>query len=418
MALNFGQIPLKANDPFGHGMKSIGDMFKEIHARQQAADKLAELAKAHKAQFGIQRQTENRLQQLLGPQLQEYADKHMQQQPDYKAQQALAVIQAIKSGRLGGQGNMPSMGGAGGRQAGGQAGGAPQQPPMGGEQNSQQAINDPNTGILSGGNRDRSPDEMVNNAQQGGQNTSLIPPIPNLSEHSNNGLDLNDPDVQLGLAVAGIHMPVPHESPEARQQRDIETARAKEKIKEEQETAKENRKVTQTIEDTAKPVLEAARHLEAIEKLLVAHPNATGKIANYAAGNSLLSRFADAATIKAINAHAVPLQGKLAKELSARGGYGVANIAEGAKPSGKESFEGNVGLVQANKESILDSLNMMKDDYERRNPGRKFPYKIPEFLNKNPFDKHPQQRVTLIHPDGTEEKMTRAEAEKRIKEKK
>lgn len=159
---------------------------------------------------------------------------------------------------------------------------------------------------------------------------------------------------------------------------------------------KENRKVTQDIEDTAKPLLAAAHHITEIEKLLKKHPNATGPLV----GRFPNSPFSDSATISSLNTHAVPLQSKLAHELGARGGYGVSQLAESAKPSGKLSYEANIASVEANKDMIWDSFKQMKEDYERRNPTKTFPYKLPSSFYTEIIT--PNGKKVKMDPDQTE----------------
>lgn len=170
------------------------------------------------------------------------------------------------------------------------------------------------------------------------------------------------------------------QSPEEKLQSDIDKSLAI-------DAGKADRKEITEIKETVTPVLEAANHIKELEKIFKEHPNRTGALAGRFSNAPLLNKFYDNATIKAINAHAVPLQGQIAAQLSKRGGYGVAKIAESAKPSVTDTHEGNLASLKANKQAVIESFKQLKDRYESINKGKKFPYKLPEFMK----DDEPEQ---------------------------
>ena len=189
-------------------------------------------------------------------------------------------------------------------------------------------------------------------------------------------------------------------TPQQKQDMDLETHRIELEQADKIAQNKENRKITQDIEDTAKPLMAAAHHLAELKKIIEKHPHVTGPWASYAAKIPLLNKAVDTGVLSEINAHAVPLQGKIAKELGARGGYGVSQIAENAKPSENKLDEANIASVKANMDSVWDAYKQLKEEYGHRNPMKKFPFKLPkEFY------------TTVITPNGKKVEMDPDQAE-------
>lgn len=212
MALDYNKPYVPGADMFS----GIEDMFKNMHDYQMKQQQLAELAKAHKAQFGLQRQQENRLQQLLGPQLQEYMDKHKQSQPGYKAEQVLQTLKmmGVPIGDMG-------MGGGNGGQ---QPNEPTQEPVVSDNQSPQQMMNDPNTGVMSRLPGNGSPSPMTGEIPAQGNPMAQPQGQP---QQPPAGLNLNDPRVQMALSMNGIHMPTAKETPDQIQKRQLETNQAK-----------------------------------------------------------------------------------------------------------------------------------------------------------------------------------------------
>lgn len=98
----------------------------------------------------------------------------------------------------------------------------------------------------------------------------------------------------------------------------------------------------------------------------------------------------------AFNAAATPLLGKLAKDISQRGGAVVANLASTGKPGIWHSHATNMGLTKENIRESISSYNKAKNNYEEKF-GEKYPVKLDSFLANYKDD---LQKVLVISPDG------------------
>jgi len=364
---------------------------QRMEMQNQRAEKLQPYTIEHLlAQTQGLKGSESRANQMLSPQLQALKDAHAaavrKADPNYEINQFMKTMNAL--GKMGkgeapNQENanpnldalkakmtgQPAMNGTGMMPMPGQENPAAQNP-MAAMQDQEQGIggasnNEPEQPMMDLNNLN--PLQKMFLAQS--KYKDILKPLPQTPEQKFNDF-VKKEEYKAAHAAK--------ESPEEREAREIRTADAKEQ-------AKHRIKVNDKIKEHAQPVLAAAEHILAIEKLIKEHPGVTG------IGNETLSnipgigKFYDAETIKAINAHAIPLQGEIAKQLSGRGGYGVAKIAESAKPSTSATTKANIGSIRANKESILKSLEQMTKEWEDANPDKPFPYPIPKGLYEDAF---------------------------------
>lgn len=272
---------------FNQGFKGMGDFFDQIKQHQLKQQQLAELAKYHNATIEQQKQQENRLQRLLGPQLQEYADKHAKNQPGYEAQKFLKNREILKQAM---SQKFPGIVAGFNNQASANA------PAMG---NQQQMMNDPNTGILNG-------DRGVPNAMEGNM-ASQIPSMPGMQQQQQQmppaaqqqpqnveqpsmeadnpyGIDWNNPIDAQAAAMSGIKRP--GETPAQKAAREVATKKAIEdyKLSQAAEKAKNTAEGTYQGEaygkavDTAVGLGDVEHNLEYIKTKIEEDPGAQNVI--------------------------------------------------------------------------------------------------------------------------------------------
>lgn len=162
---------------------------------------------------------------------------------------------------------------------------------------------------------------------------------------------------------------VAKETPEERQQREVSTAKSK----------KEDELNLKKIEEYLSAgdiVNKYSPNLETIHGLLTEDPWTTGNIAgvkNLAhMGGEHQGQF---------NAATLPLVGKLAKDISQRGGAVAAGMATAGKPSLWQSNATNLGLTKQLIEESLNTYNEAKKGYEELT-GKSYPKKLPKFLQE------------------------------------
>lgn len=167
------------------------------------------------------------------------------------------------------------------------------------------------------------------------------------------------------------------ETPEETTQREIESKRV------EGETANkgklnllqavQNSKKAQQLEDTADTLMQYATNNEGISNILDRNRSATG---NRQAFLNFLNLAGDDAG--EFNNLAIPMQAKLAKELSNRGGAVVAKLAAGGKYNLAKSHDYNTGIRKSTTTDIINTYDQLNDRY-RRLTGQDLPQKLSPF---------------------------------------
>lgn len=134
-------------------------------------------------------------------------------------------------------------------------------------------------------------------------------------------------------------------------------------------------KEAQAILDEVRALSGQAQHVGALDRLMKKNPNVTGwipKLMNtIGMGGSSAGEF---------QAHALPLQGSLGKELSSKGGAVVAGMAEAGKPSIGNNPDANKGLITGLTDKLKQAYNFDAKEYKRLT-GKKLPYNIEDYLN-------------------------------------
>lgn len=184
------------------------------------------------------------------------------------------------------------------------------------------------------------------------------------------------------------------QTPEEKQQMDIQTAGGS-------ETAKLQAKKNQDYLDAADVVNQYAPNIKTIHNLLEKDNYLTGNIAglrNMAhLGNDDQGSF---------NAAALPLLGKLAKDISQRGGAVVARLATSGKPSLWNSPQTNKGLTDQLIQESINAYDQAKQNYEA-NTGKAYPKKLDSFLDG-------QRIVKVKTPNGNIINLPKSGAQKLI----
>lgn len=164
--------------------------------------------------------------------------------------------------------------------------------------------------------------------------------------------------------------------------------------------AASNIKASDKAEDNGKIASKSASYIKTMVDEFINDPKLTsawysvpiaGPIAAKAGGKGL-GRF---------DAAAAQYQAEAAKLASTRGGIGIVNFMKTTKPDRENSPERNVGMIIANAEKVQQIYNDEKSEWERKNPGKKYPIDDPKvleyaqrLLNKD--------TVTIIDPSGKE----------------
>lgn len=139
-------------------------------------------------------------------------------------------------------------------------------------------------------------------------------------------------------------------------------------------------------ESTSKDVFKLLKNLNTLDNILMEKPDLTGPTMPIRKKIGMISdedvgRFNDAA---------LDIQTKRTKELSTRGGYGAALIVQSGKPSIGNSGAENIGFVKSLKEKAIDSFMQLKDEYEKDHSGKKYPYKLSDYIDS----------IIIRRPDG------------------
>lgn len=142
--------------------------------------------------------------------------------------------------------------------------------------------------------------------------------------------------------------------------------------------AKATRKKLDEIEKTAQALLPYVGKVNTIADILKRKPDLAGRTTQLA---DMLGMTKDEDVGTFLSA-AQALQAHMAKEMSSRGGYGVSKLVEQAKPNLGKSTAYNTGVIKDLKQSMKESFEQMKSEYERLSNGKKFPYNFEQYFKE------------------------------------
>lgn len=175
---------------------------------------------------------------------------------------------------------------------------------------------------------------------------------------------------EIALNAAGIKIPKITETPQQKRAADAQSKLDVDEIK-------ATRKKIDEIEKTAQALLPYVGKVNTIEDILKRKPELAGRTTQLA---DLLGMTKDE-DVGTFLSSAQALQAHMAKEMSSRGGYGVAKLVEQAKPNIGKSTAYNKGVIKELKQSMKDSFTQMKQEYERLS-GKKFPYNFEQYFQE------------------------------------
>jgi len=329
-------------DSLDKGFANINDLFNRLREHALKQQQMVNDAKYRGESLKISRQQQERLAQLLGPQLQELADKHKRSQPGYKAQQVLETLKMMgvpfAGSQQSGQGDVTNL----------RANPAIGNVPMNiNDQN--QMPNDPNTGILNG---EHTP------MDNGGMTEEELnaPPVEDNAPPPHQ-LDLNNPAVQMALAANGIHIPISQEAPQAKEAREIRTNEAKLNQKESFEKQKEERKIKMDSEKDIPHLTQSLKAIQQLKKIANENPDLFG---HYVAPDlwAKTTKNKNAGIFQNLLADQVA---GLESKLSSKGNIVALKLASQLKPSFAEQQQVAIGKLDSMENQIKDALsNSMK----------------------------------------------------------
>jgi hypothetical protein len=163
--------------------------------------------------------------------------------------------------------------------------------------------------------------------------------------------------------------------------------------------AKATRKKLDEIEKTAQALLPYLGKVNTIADILKRKPDLAGRTTQLA---DLLGMTKDEDVGTFLSA-AQALQAHMAKEMSSRGGYGVSKLVEQAKPNLGKSTAYNAGVIKDLKQSMKESFEQMKSEYERLSNGKKFPYNFEQYFKEvigSEMNNAQGGMVPMISPNG------------------
>jgi hypothetical protein len=126
------------------------------------------------------------------------------------------------------------------------------------------------------------------------------------------------------------------------------------------------------VSDTADTLIPYMYEVQKLQGILKKKPDLTGRLTQAA-------KFIGATTdpdVGTFSSGALKLQTNLAKDLSSRGGYGVARIVSANKPDIANSGQFNMGALKDLKTNMVPTFLQLKAKYEETHPGKQFKYKL------------------------------------------
>ena len=137
-----------------------------------------------------------------------------------------------------------------------------------------------------------------------------------------------------------------------------------------------DRKISTDLETTAKSLLESAKYINNINDI-----NKKGVTSGAYAlpGGGLAAKFSKNKDLGNLISDTSLLQASYAKAENTRAGIGLVNFFKNTKPDYTNSQQINQGMLEANARKVSNEFNLAKNDWERKNPGKQFPYNSPDF---------------------------------------
>lgn len=135
-----------------------------------------------------------------------------------------------------------------------------------------------------------------------------------------------------------------------------------------------NRKVSDKIELGAKPLSEAAGYIKNMNDIIHKNKNATGL--SYRS-DILLQNFG-AKDSAAFKGNAANLASQAALIEKSNPGSQMVGFFDKNKPNVGAAYDFNIGMLLANAEKIQGLYDFDKNNWERMNPGKKYPMKDPD----------------------------------------
>ncbi len=142
----------------------------------------------------------------------------------------------------------------------------------------------------------------------------------------------------------------------------------------EQKTA--DRKISSDLETTAKSLLESGKYINNINDI---NQKKVTSGAYALPGGGLVAKFSKNKDLGNLISDTSLLQASYAKAENTRAGIGLVNFFKNTKPDISNSPEINQGMLEANAQKVKNEFNLAKQDWERKNPGKQFPYQAPDF---------------------------------------
>lgn len=128
------------------------------------------------------------------------------------------------------------------------------------------------------------------------------------------------------------------------------------------------------IQNSTKSLVKSAHLVKGLYDILKENPGLTG-IGSGAARKFNLS---SSKPLGEFDEQAGELQGEYAKATGARPGIGLVNWAKSVKPDIWKHENYNYGMLKSHAKKLKSTFDEEKSDWEIKNPGKKFPYELPD----------------------------------------
>lgn len=385
-------MPLGPLESFSKGFHMTDSLMDQILGRNQLKQKtehekeaLEQARKNHLENLAISQQTQSRLSQMMPYQIQALRDAHAKASPDWDINQAKKLYELAMNPQYGGNQGTNNFGKT-----------APENNELRDKLMSMGMFGQElpqGQGAMPMESQQEVPQYPVeenapNNAPQNTSNS-----MPNLMPNSNPNSNPN----LMQMVVGGLlkkksgynpFAPVP-ETPDQKHAGAINQAVSIDE-------AKATRKKLDEIEKTAQALLPYLGKVNTIGDILKRKPDLAGRTTQLA---DILGMTRDEDVGTFLSA-AQALQAHMAKEMSSRGGYGVSKLVEQAKPNIGKSTQYNKGVIKDLKQSMKESFEQMKSEYERLSNGKKFPYNFEQYFKEVTGSETQGKMVPMISPNG------------------
>lgn len=137
-------------------------------------------------------------------------------------------------------------------------------------------------------------------------------------------------------------------------------------------------KSSKDIESSVRNLISAAHTVKQIKDTLDKNPKITGAIYNTPGIGEQLAKSSSNPDLGKFIGATTNLQAQYAKAENTRAGIGMVKFFQNAKPDKGNSYAVNKGLIDQNIEKITSEINDAKAEWEAKNPGKTFPFQIPD----------------------------------------